>query len=610
MIDLLAEYCRKQGLVAESGFSPKLIRWAICCDANGRYSGLVELGDVGAKNNRGQEFPGCPELSHGEMIGGGVTRSHFLADTADVVLLHSKKGDEPKLAKHGFFVDLLRRASVTLPALVPLVNLLVPAENVEAIRNECVRKKVKPGDEMTFRVESSFPIEQLFWHDWWREFRRTICKNDSTGVSLRRCFVTGELAEPASTHLKIEGLSRLGGIAMGDVLVGFDKDAFCSFRFTKGRNASVSEAGMTSYRAGLNELIKRSSVQVGNSLVACWFKDRVENSGNPIWALLGPPGKADELAAGQRADDFLRSVHTGRFQPLEGNRYYALTLSGARGRVMVRGWMEGSFESLANALVTWFADLDICSKNGDRVPPPPLGRLSRGCLSLRSQRSQSPTERKQADDDQRRFSQSLFQSAMTGSALSDALPARILAFLRPELSSAETDKEDAPLQPNRFAILRVYLVRYFRHKKDQTMSKAITPSLNSDLPSAAYQCGRVLAILAALQKKALGNVGAGVIQRYYASASTNPGLVFGRLIKNAQYHIEKLGPDASGYLEFLLAGTMKRIDNCFPQVLSLQEQGLFGLGYYHQIADLRQKRIVVDDTETPREETEPDVPVN
>lgn len=124
------------------------------------------------------------------------------------------------------------------------------------------------------------------------------------------------------------------------------------------------------------------------------------------------------------------------------------------------------------------------------------------------------------------------------------------------------------------------------------MSKSVTPELNPAMPGAAYHCGRVLAILAALQKRALGSVGAGVIQRYYASASTNPGLVFGRLLKNAQNHIDKLGPEKSGYLELLLAQTMQSIPYAFPQVLSLQEQALFGLGYYHQIADLRKKRVV------------------
>jgi CRISPR-associated protein Csd1 len=417
------------------------------------------------------------------------------------------------------------------------------------------------------------------------------------------------LTEGARTHLPITGLASVGGQPAGDVLIGFDKDAFCSFGFRQGENACVSSASMAGYRSGLNELLKRSSVPVGNARVAFWFKEHVKDIENPLWALLGAPSRVEDLAARQRAIDFLRSIHTGRVRPLEGNRYYALTLSGARGRVMVRGWMEGSFESLASSITGWFTDLQITSLTGDScAPPPSLKGLSDKCLSLRSQRSK---DQKQPDDERRRFSQPLLHAALTGAGLSDVLPLRILSCLRPELSSADSGQEDAPLQPNRFAVLRAYLVRFFRERGDISMSDAITPSLNPDLPSAAYHCGRILAILAALQKRALGAVGAGVIQRYYASASTNPGLVFGRLIKNAQYHIEKLGPDGSGYLEFLLAQTMTCVSpKGFPQVLSLQEQGLFGLGYYHQIADLRKKHIVTDDSDTPQEETASDEPAN
>lgn len=608
MIHLLAEYCRQQNLPAEAGFSPKTVRWAINCDLSGRYTGLVELGEVGAKNNRGQEFPCCPDLSQGELIGGGISRSHFLVDTAEVSLLHSKKGDELKLAKYDYFRDLLRKASLSLPQLIPVVSLLDLAENAEQIRADCDRQKVKPIDRITFRVESAILIDQDFWHAWWREFRQTLFTTEATAGPRRRCFVTGDRAEPIRIHLKINGLASVGGLGPGDTLIGFDKDAFCSYGFSQGENATVSASGMASYRAGLNELLNRSSVKVGNSRVVFWFKDRVEDSENPLWALLGEPSKAEDLAARQRAIDFLRSVHTGQARALEGNRYYALTLSGAGGRVMVRGWMEGSFESLAAALTKWFGDLQITSRDGDSLAPPQsLSRLSYSCLSLRIQHSK---ERKQGDDDWRRFSQSLFQAAMTGAGLSDVLPLRILGYLRPELSSADAGEEEAPLQPNRFAILRAYLVRFFRNRGDLHMSDAITPILNPAIPSAAYHCGRVLAILAALQKRALGSVGAGVIQRYYAAASTNPGLVFGRLIKNAQYHIEKLGPAKSRYLESLLAETMTCVSNSFPQVLSLQEQGLFGLGYYHQIADLRKKRVVTDDSDTPQEEPASDVSVN
>jgi len=614
VIHLLAEYCRRGNIAAEPGFGPKLVRWAICCDADGRYTGLIELGDVGSQKNPGREFPCCPDLSQGELIGGGVSRSHFLADTAEVVLLLSKAPDKPNLIKkHDFFGSLLRRAYLPIPALGPLVKLLYAASfsptEVDKVRLDCERHRVKPTDRVTFRIESAVPLEQDFWHDWWREFRRGLSGKESSSSPRRRCFVTGEFTEPERTHLKILGLASVGGQPAGDVLIGFDKDAFCSFGFSQGENASISAAGMAGYRFGLNELLKRSSVRVGDSRVAFWFRDRVEDTENPLWALLGTPSRMDDLTARQRVIEFLRSVHTGRIRPLEGNRYYALTLSGAGGRVMVRGWMEGSFESLASAVARWFEDLRITSRTGDSdASPPSLDRLSSSCLSLRSQRSK---DRRQADDERRRISQPLLHSALTGACLSDVLPLRILSCLRPELSSADTGQEDAPLQPNRFAVLRAYLVRFFRERKDTLMSDAITPALNPALPSAAYHCGRVLAILAALQKRALGAVGAGVIQRYYASASTSPGLVFGRLIKNAQYHIEKLGPDKSGYLESLLAQTMTCVSpNGFPQVLSLQEQGLFGLGYYHQIADLRKKRIVTDDADASQEEIASDEPAN
>src|ERR1035441_963010 len=150
MIHLLAEYCRQQKLVAEPSFSPKFVRWAICCDDSGQYTGLVELGEVGAKKNNGQEFPCCPFLSQGELIAGGVSRSHFLADYASVALLLSKDADDGKLkAKHEFFRQLVQDASSSVPLLLPAARLLYDAAALEAIRADCARHKVKPTDRVT-----------------------------------------------------------------------------------------------------------------------------------------------------------------------------------------------------------------------------------------------------------------------------------------------------------------------------------------------------------------------------------------------------------------------------------------------------------------------------
>ena len=193
------------------------------------------------------------------MIAGGVSRSHFLADYASVVVLLSKDTDDPKLqAKHGFFRHLVRDASASVPALLPAVRLLCNQEALETIREDCARGRVKPTDRVTFRIDSAIPLEQGSWHDWWREFRRNLSERETSSGPLRRCFVSGEFAEPERTHLKIVGLAGVGGQPSGDVLIGFDKDAFCSYGFSQGENACVSAAGMAGYRAGLNELLKRS----------------------------------------------------------------------------------------------------------------------------------------------------------------------------------------------------------------------------------------------------------------------------------------------------------------------------------------------------------------
>ena len=110
------------------------------------------------------------------------------------------------------------------------------------------------------------------------------------------------------------------------------------------------------------------------------------------------------------------------------------------------------------------------------------------------------------------------------------------------------------------------------------------PHLNEEHPAAAYQCGRLMAILAAVQYRALGDVGAGVVQRYYAAASATPALVLGRLVRTAQFHLDKLERGLARWHEARIAGVMSRLGDGIPTTLGLEGQSLFALGYYQQIA--------------------------
>ena len=118
------------------------------------------------------------------------------------------------------------------------------------------------------------------------------------------------------------------------------------------------------------------------------------------------------------------------------------------------------------------------------------------------------------------------------------------------------------------------------------------PEYNPEHPSPAYHIGALVAVYAALQKKAYPNVNATVIQRFFASAMQTPALVLGRLAMMSTHHLAKLeNPAVSTAYERWLADVGARIGGSVPSVLALPEQSLFTLGYYQMSAALNKERL-------------------
>jgi CRISPR-associated protein Csd1 len=112
VLSLLAKYAVDHGLASEPGFAAKTVRWGICCDRLGRFTELFEFGDAEDKRNRGRKFATCPDLSQPELIAGGETRCHFLAETAGVIGLYAKgEVDDKTQRKHAYFLKMLKEAS-------------------------------------------------------------------------------------------------------------------------------------------------------------------------------------------------------------------------------------------------------------------------------------------------------------------------------------------------------------------------------------------------------------------------------------------------------------------------------------------------------------------
>ena len=115
------------------------------------------------------------------------------------------------------------------------------------------------------------------------------------------------------------------------------------------------------------------------------------------------------------------------------------------------------------------------------------------------------------------------------------------------------------------------------------MSEKVNPLIKS----VPYQIGRMMAVYAAIQRDALGDVNAGVVERYYGAAITAPAMVLGQLSKLCTHHLSKMENQkyAMSFRKRLQAIAMN-ITETPPATLTLEEQGQFALGYYQENADI------------------------
>ena len=570
MLNELVEYTKKHLADAEPGFTTRTVRWSVEIAADGRFLNLVPLGD----GKRGEQLTRCPDMHR--MNAGG--KAHFLIESAQSAALLFKKGEDEKrmqstAQRHAYFVAMLADAATTVMDLMPLVGFLRDDTRMDALRAALEGHKAKPTDWLTWRIAGQELRQLTEVQQWWQAWRTADqapsasrgSEQDELSADTMVCFLTGVAGRPLATHPKITGLSGVGGLSMGDVLVGFDKSAFTSYGLDKSANAAMTEEAAQQYSAALNDLIANHSYRLANTLVAYWYRDRILPDDDLMALLMGIEDEEQaEAQASSAARKLLDALRSGKRGDLGNNRFFALTLSGAAGRVMIRDWITGNFDDLAAAVTAWFDDLAIVAPTGNSLAHDP--KLLGVCAALVRELKDLPPP----------IATTLWRLALKQLPIPQALMVQALARFRVGLI------KDEPVRSARMGLIKAYFVR----KGDTYM----TAYLNPDHPEPAYHCGRLLAVLANLQRAALGDVGAGVVQRYYAAASQTPGLILGRLIANARNHLGKLESGLAWWYEERVSDVMSRLGDGAPRILDLEGQGLFALGYYQQLAALRASR--------------------
>jgi len=131
----------------------------------------------------------------------------------------------------------------------------------------------------------------------------------------------------------------------------------------------------------------------------------------------------------------------------------------------------------------------------------------------------------------------------------------------------------------RAAVIKASLNRLIRSRK--MPEQEFLPMLDPDNVNTAYRLGRLFAVLEKVQEEASPGLNATIRDRYYSAASSTPVSVFTTLLRLKNHHLGKLSPGRRIQMEKLIGEILGEVSS-FPSILSLQDQGRFALGYYHQ----------------------------
>lgn len=574
------EALAERGELEKPGWSPVKVSWGLELDADGQVKSLLPLGSMDTKSKQFSRTMTLPN----KLKSTSRASSNFLWDNSEYILGLGKKENT---TEKNFQACVWRHQEILKDVKHPFAQAIVKffdgwkPEN--SFENPIIKTNIKElikGGNIVFVMEDS-KGELQFAHDV-PEIRRAW---DETYISMGneevgRCLVTGEKTPIAILHPSISGV--YGAKSFGALLVSFNMEASESYGKEQGRNAPVGKYAAFAYGAALNYMVGHADFhgRLGDTTLVYWAEGAEPAYGSAFMAMMGMGGEDKNEITQKELSGVLTALCQGHNVKWENvplnpeNRFYILGLAPNASRLSVGFFLQDSFGAFVTHYQKHQERLNIVRPAFDERET-----LSMWAL-LRETAIKSPNKPPKF---QRQLVEEMLRAVLTGSLYPSALYTQTEIRLRAE-------KE---INRGKAAIIKAYLLRNIvEQQKDQThvYKEVLDVELNEQSIYLPYRLGRLFAVLEAVQQKANPNINTTIKDRYFNSACATPALVFPTLLRLAQSHLSKIGGGAEVYYDKMITELLGDVTQSYPLRLSLQDQGIFQIGYYHQKQKLFTKK--------------------
>jgi CRISPR-associated protein Csd1 len=605
ILQALYQLAEAEGLMSDPDFEWKPLAWLLTIGADGSPFGLsgthaVPASEEGKKKPRARPANFVVPREPGRTSG---DRAFFLFDKAEYALGQDPEPDPDKRREPGKLkarLGLFRQRAEDCLAMTADEGVRALCRFLDRIERGEVAVPLPAGcaSNDLFGFIFAPDVDCLVTgrpkvKEYWRSLRAL---PQDGNLPLQRCLVSGRLAPQAAVVPLIKNVP--GGSTSGVALVSFNSNAFESYGWVGNDNAHISRAAAEACSTALNRLLHPAfpdshPERAGQTLAS----RHLRLSADTAVCFWGRTPAGDDLASSliglmEANPDQVRELYRSLWKGVEVEiedpaAFYALTLSGSQGRLILRDWLETHVHDVAANLASHFRDLAIVRNTPPAKNRPPATvlalRLLLRSLAVRGDEKKLPPE----------LASLLVHSALTGAPYPFAILQRVLERTRAEIGSlewADLERRDA-----RAALVKAVLNRRRRIHQAIATYPEVTEAMDPNNTQPGYLLGRLMALLERTQQFALGgDINASVVDRFFSAASATPRVVFIRLLKGFRHHVRKAKDDphwagaavlVERQVDRIVHDLGDRTEN-FPSSLALEEQGLFILGYHHQRHDL------------------------
>lgn len=562
----------KKGRISRPGWGKAKVSYALNINASGNLIGVINLKTPQPHGKKTVFTPQVFELPEPTSRTAGVA-AQFLWDKASYMLGIDVPGKEDR-AKKCFEAC----AKIHLDILQDSNNIFAKAicaffkkwDTSIAKKNEFLLPyldDIVKTANICFTMDGKYPQDEKVIVEAWNKLKKDNLDNAKEGI----CLVTGEKATIARLHPMIKGVRNAQ--SSGAALVSFNASAYESYGHDgqQGLNAPISQYATFAYTTALNNMLsdEKHSCVLGDMTVVFWSETADEAYADAFNALAF--GNNEELLM-----ELFAKITKGEAIDCDDadlnlqSKFYILGISPNAARLSIRLYLEDSFGSIINNIKKHYERMKIVKPDWVKFEYVPVWALLQ------------ETANKNARD---KAASPLLAGNVLKAIISDTrYPVMLLqnTILRIRAEQDNSEKNIFKISRTKAAIIKAFLL-----KSCQNMEEVATMAVNEECKNVAYVLGRLFSVLEEVQENANPGINSTIKDRYFNSACATPAVVFPILIKLANSHLRKLKGNKG--LAITLEKKMSELENCIemkdapvPAHLTLKEQGIFILGYYHQ----------------------------